>query len=202
MDVKDIIKYRATWFCAAYFLTYVGTEAAISGWLISFMLGDRKATLGVAGLAASGYWIGMTVGRLVLGFVADRLGVRRATALYFLFAIGIEILFAVFSSATISIVLMTMLGFVMGPMFPSGVVVLTRLLPGELHVAAVSFVASLGQVGGAFLPFAIGALIQTLDIGVFRFAILLQTTLAFLVWAAFARLRSFPLPNAAVRVED
>jgi fucose permease len=154
------------------------------------MMVNRNASLYLASLASSGFWIGMAIGRLVLGFGTDRLGVRRATVLYFLCAIGLEILFAVLSSAVVSIGLMTLLGFMLGPLFPSGVVVLTRLLPRELHIAAVSFVASLGQIGGALLPFAIGAVVQSLGIGVFRYAILLQTTLALGVWIAFARLRA------------
>jgi fucose permease len=166
------------------------------------MLRQRHSTTYESGLTASGYWVGMAIGRLSLGFLTDRLGVRRATALYFLCAIGIEVLFATLSSATVSVVLMTALGFVMGPLFPSGVVVLTRLLPAELHVAAVSFVASLGQVGGAFLPFAIGAIVQGLGIGVFRFAILIETVLALLVWITFARLRPDFAPVSAVRIED
>ncbi|KAL6704804.1 hypothetical protein ACN47E_007608 [Coniothyrium glycines] len=189
IDVKAIFKFRATWLCAAFFLTYVGTETAISGWIVSFMLRERQSTVYLAGVAASGYWVGMAIGRLLLGFATDRIGVRRATGLYFVVAIALEILFAAVSSPTVSVVTMTALGFIMGPLFPSGVVVLTRLLPAELHVAAVSFVASLGQVGGAFLPFAIGAVIQTLGIGVFSFAILLQTALSLLVWILFARLR-------------
>jgi fucose permease len=189
IDVKAVFRYRATWFCAAYFLTYVGIETAISGWIVSFMLRSRHSTAYIAGLSSSGYWIGMAVGRLTLGFATDRMGVRRATGLYFVVAIVIDVLFAGLSSPAASVALMTMLGFIMGPMFPSGVVVLTRLLPAELHVAAVSFVASLGQVGAAFSPFAIGAVIQGLGVGVFRFAILAETVLALLVWVAFARLR-------------
>jgi fucose permease len=189
IDVKAVFKYRATWFCAAYFLTYVGIETAISGWIVSFMLRNRHSTDYVAGLSSSGYWIGMAIGRLTLGYATDRMGVRRATGLYFLIAIGIDVLFAVLSSSAASVALMTILGFIMGPMFPSGVVVLTRLLPAELHVAAVSFVASLGQIGAALSPFAIGAVIEGLGIGVFRFAILAETIVALLVWVAFARLR-------------
>jgi fucose permease len=202
IDPKAMFQYTATWLCAAYFLTYVGTETAISGWVVSFMLRSRHSSTYESGLAASGYWIGMAVGRLSLGFLTDRLGVRRATILYSLFAIGIEGLFAILSSAAIAVVLMTLLGFVMGPLFPSGVVVLTSLLPGELHVAAVSFVASLGQVGGAFLPFAIGAVVQGLGIGVFRFAILGEIVLALFVWVAFARLRPALVHISTGRAED
>lgn len=144
----------------------------------------------------------MAIGRLTLGFATDKMGVAHATTLYFLSAVGTEVMFAAFSSAAVSVVLMTLLGFVMGPMFPSGVVVLTRLLPSELHVAAVSFAASLGQVGSASLPFAIGAVVQGLGIGVFRYAILVQTVLALLVWFAFAKLRPLLSPVTSARVED
>jgi fucose permease len=197
-DAKAIYRYRATWLCAAYFLAYVGTETAISGWVVSFMLRNRNATPYLASLSSSGFWIGMAIGRLVLGFGTDRMGVRRATALYFVCAIGLEVLFAILVSSIASVILMTLLGFVMGPLFPSGVVVLTRLLPSELHIAAVSFVASLGQVGGAFLPFAIGAVVQSLGIGVFRYAILLQTILSLAIWFAFAQVRT-AIPSIEAR---
>lgn len=184
-----MLKFPATWWCAAYFLADVGVETAISGWVVSFMLRSRSATPYLAGLSSSGFWAGMAIGRLVLGPLTDRVGVRGATALYFAFAISIEVLFAILPYAIVSVVLMVVLGFLMGPLFPSGVIVLTQLLPKELHVAAVSFVASLGQVGGALLPFGIGAVVEGLGIGVFRYAILVQSILAMLLWVAFARLR-------------
>lgn len=184
-----MLRHPATWCCAAFFLADVGVETAISGWIVSFMLRSRSATPYLAGLSSSGFWAGMAVGRLVLGPLTDRMGVRRATVLYFILAVLTEILFVVLPHAIVSVVLMVILGFLMGPLFPSGVIVLTQLLPKELHVAAVSFVASLGQVGGALLPFGIGAVVEGLGIGVFKYAILVQSVLAMLLWVVFARLR-------------
>lgn len=189
VDHRAILKFPATWWCAAYFLADVGVETAISGWVVSFMLRSRAATPYLAGLSSSGFWAGMAVGRLVLGPLTDRIGVRKATAFYFALAILVETLFAILPYPVISVVLMIVLGFVMGPLFPSGVIVLTQLLPKEYHVAAVSFVASLGQVGGALLPFGIGAVVEGLGIGVFRFAILVQSVLAMILWITFAKLR-------------
>ena len=184
-----MLRHSATWCCAAFFLADVGVETAISGWIVSFMLRSRSATPYLAGLSSSGFWAGMAVGRLVLGPLTDKMGVRRATVLYFILAVLTEILFVVLPHAIVSVVLMVILGFLMGPLFPSGVIVLTQLLPKELHVAAVSFVASLGQVGGALLPFGIGAVVEGLGIGVFEYAILVQSVLAMLLWVVFARLR-------------
>lgn len=187
--LKEMLRHRATWCCAAFFLADVGVETAISGWIVSFMLRSRSATPYLAGLSSSGFWAGMAVGRLALGPLTDRIGVRRATVLYFILAVLTEILFVVLPHAIVSVVLMVTLGFLMGPLFPSGVIVLTQLLPKELHVAAVSFVASLGQVGGALLPFGIGAVVEGMGIGVFKYAILVQSVLAMLLWMVFARLR-------------
>ncbi|KAH7095473.1 major facilitator superfamily domain-containing protein [Paraphoma chrysanthemicola] len=189
-DTRAIFHYLGTWLCAMYFLAYVGTETAISGWVVSFMLRKRSATPYMASLSSSGFWIGMAVGRLLLGFGTDRIGVRRATILYFFCAILLQLLFIAWTSPIVSVIVMILLGFTMGPMFPSGIVVLTRLLPAELHIAAVSFVSSLGQVGGAALPFAIGAVVDKLGIGIFQYAILMQTAAAVVVWLVFARLHS------------
>jgi fucose permease len=187
--LKEMLRHPATWCCAAFFLADVGVETAISGWIVSFMLRSRSATPYLAGLSSSGFWAGMAVGRLALGPLTDRIGVRRATVLYFILAVLTEILFVVLPHTIVSVVLMVILGFLMGPLFPSGVIVLTQLLPKELHVDAVSFVASLGQVGGALLPFGIGAVVEGMGIGVFKYAILVQSVLAMLLWMVFARLR-------------
>lgn len=186
---KQIFRHAATWFAAAYFLTYVGIETAISGWVVSFMMRYRHASVYMASLSSSGFWGGMAVGRLTLGYVTDRIGVRRAATIYLSCAIGLLLLFALISSPNMSIATMSFAGFVMGPLFPSGVVVLSELLPRELHVAAVSFVASVGQIGGAALPFGIGAVVQGLGIGVFRWVILIFACIAICAWVVFSQLK-------------
>jgi fucose permease len=184
-----MFKYLATWFISLYFVAYVGTEAAISGWIIPFMVRHRKATPYLASMTSSGFWGGMAVGRFALGVVTDRLGVGRANIIYFLITIALQMIFTFCRVGTASIVFMSLIGFFMGPMFASGVVILIRLLPAELHIPAVSFTASAGQVGAALLPYGIGALIQGLGIGIFPFAIVILSVLALLSWIPVSRQR-------------
>jgi fucose permease len=194
IDTRAIFKYLATWLIALYFLAYVGTEAAISGWIVPYMIRHRHTTPSLASTASSGFWGGMAAGRFALGVVTDRLGVGRANIIYFLLAIAFQVVFAFVHVPILSIVFMILMGFFMGPMFASGVVILTRLLPAELHVAAVSFTASAGQIGAALLPFGIGASIQGLGVGVFRFAIVTLSLLALLSWIPVSRQRPTLLP--------
>jgi fucose permease len=184
-----MLKYPALYLASLYFLTYCGIETAISGWIVSFTLRYLHASPYLASLSSSGFWIGMASGRLLLGHSTDRIGVRRAATIYLLLAIVLQAAFAFMRAPVEAVVLMTLLGVFMGPLFPSGVVVLTRLLPPDLHVRAVSFIVSLGQVGGAALPFGIGVFVESAGVGVFRWVILLFTILSLIVWIAFSRLR-------------
>ncbi|PVH92737.1 MFS general substrate transporter [Periconia macrospinosa] len=186
---RAMFAHPALWISALYFLTYVGNETAISGWIVSFMTRARHATPYLSNISSSGYWGGMAVGRLVLGPVTDRIGARTGALVYLSCAILLQLLFAFIHSSAVSVVLMTLLGFSMGPLFPSGVVVLTQLLPQEMHVKAVSFVSSLGQVGGAALPFGIGAVVQSLGIGVFSWVLLVFSSVSLGIWCLLAGLQ-------------
>ncbi|KAF2634520.1 MFS general substrate transporter [Massarina eburnea CBS 473.64] len=178
----DILSHPALWISALFFLMYVGNETTISGWIVLFMKNARHATPYLSNISSSGYWAGMAIGRLALGHFTDKIGARKGAAIYLACAIVLQLLFALIRSPIISIVLMTSLGFIMGPLFPSGIVVLTQLLPKELHVKAVSLVSSVGQVGGAALPFGIGAVVDSLGIGVFRWVLLVFSSVSLAIW--------------------
>lgn len=71
---------RVTWLCAMFLLGYVGIEVALGGWIVKFMLEVRKGGDFASGMTATGFWMGITVGRLVLGFITPRLGEKLAIA--------------------------------------------------------------------------------------------------------------------------
>jgi fucose permease len=71
---------RITWLCALFLLGYVGIEVALGGWITTFMLKVRSADSFSSGMAAMGFWLGLTVGRFTLGFLTRWLGVRLAVS--------------------------------------------------------------------------------------------------------------------------
>jgi fucose permease len=77
---------RVTWVCALFLLGYVGVEVALGGWIVKFMLEVRKGGEFASGMTATGFWMGITVGRIVLGFVTPKLGEKLAIAVSPLFA--------------------------------------------------------------------------------------------------------------------
>jgi len=71
---------RVTWLCAIFLLGYVGIEVALGGWIVKFMLEARDGEEFASGMVATGFWLGVTIGRIVLGFVTPRLGEKLAIA--------------------------------------------------------------------------------------------------------------------------
>ncbi|KAH6713474.1 major facilitator superfamily domain-containing protein [Leptodontidium sp. MPI-SDFR-AT-0119] len=182
VSLRLMFNYRATWLVALYFFAYVGIETAISGWMVTFMIRFRHMVPELASMSSSSFWGGMAAGRFTLGAMTDKIGVGRANVLYFLVTIAFQVAFTFIREDMLSVVIVGFIGFFMGPMFASGIVQVTRLLPAELHIAAVSFGASAGQIGAALLPFGIGAFIQRAGISIFPFAILTLSVFTLLSW--------------------
>lgn len=69
---------RVAWLCAIFLLGYVGIEVALGGWIVEFMIQVRHGGAFESGLTATGFWLGLTVGRFVLGFITPRIGEKLA----------------------------------------------------------------------------------------------------------------------------
>ncbi|KAH0008836.1 MFS general substrate transporter, partial [Aureobasidium melanogenum] len=179
---------RITWLCAAFLLCYVGSEVALGGWIVQFMLKVRNGNEFASGMVSVGFWLGITIGRIVLGFITPRIGEKLAVSIYLPIAMGLELLFWLVPSFYVSAVAVSFQGFFLGPMFPAIVVVTTKLLPKHLHVPAVGFAAAFGGSGGAIFPFAIGALAQAKGVQVLQPIILALFAMQLVLWLCLPRI--------------
>jgi fucose permease len=195
---------RITWLCAAFLLCYVGSEVALGGWIVQFMIKVRNGNEFASGMVSVGFWLGITLGRIVLGFITPRIGEKLAvsvslahqytryladrTQIYLPIAMGLELLFWLVPSFYVSAIAVSFQGFFLGPMFPAIIVVMTKLLPKHLHVSAVGFAAACGGSGGAIFPFAIGALAQAKGVQVLQPIILALFGTQLVLWLCLPRI--------------
>ncbi|KAG8532491.1 uncharacterized protein KY384_002368 [Bacidia gigantensis] len=146
---RRAMKQKTTWVAAIFLFAYMGVEVSTGGYIVIFMTQVRHGQPFSSGLTATGFWLGFTVGRVVLGFVTPKIGERLAVVIYLIIAIGLELLFWLVPQFIISAVAIALVGFFIGPFFPAAVLMASRLLPKELHVAAVGFAAAFGGGGAA-----------------------------------------------------
>jgi fucose permease len=115
-----------------------------------------------------GFWLGLTFGRVILGFVTGKVGEKLAIAVYLVVCMGLELCFWLIPNFVASAIFAAWLGFFLGPLFPAAIVVATKLLPRRLHVSAIGFAAAFGGGGAAVLPFAVGAIAQVKGVQVLQ----------------------------------
>ncbi|KAF2212853.1 hypothetical protein CERZMDRAFT_111866 [Cercospora zeae-maydis SCOH1-5] len=185
---RAALKLRVTWTLAIFLLFYVGAEVALSGWVVTFMQRVRGAPGFQSSLTSTGFWLGVTVGRVVLGFVTPRIGERWAIVGYLLAAAGLELVFWLVPQFVVSAIAVALIGFFLGPMFPAAVVVLSKTLPKHLHVGAISFVAALGMGGAAVIPFAVGAIANAVGVRALQPVILAILVVLLGMWLSLPKI--------------
>lgn len=182
VTMSTVLKEPITWLVAVLLLCYVGAEVSLGGWIVTFMLQVRHAKPFLAGLTVTLFWLGLTIGRVTLGFVTGRIGEKLAILIYLALCVGLEILYWLIPSFAASIVFVILLGYFLGPLFPAAVVVASKVLPREYHVSAIGFAAAFGGGGAAVLPFVVGAIAQHKGVEVLQPIVIALFVVIILTW--------------------
>ncbi|KOS22970.1 Bypass of stop codon protein 6 [Escovopsis weberi] len=177
---------------SAFLLLYVGAEVTIGGWLLTFMVDVRKGTSSASSLVASGFWIGLTCGRFTLGWLTGYVGEKPMVAAYLLSAIGLELAFWLDKRFVVSAIMAALVGLSLGMIFPSGIRMMTRVLPPEKHIVSVGFATAFAVSGSAIFPFLVGALAQAYGVNVLQPVILTLFGLQLVLWMSIS-LRKFKI---------
>ena len=151
---------RIVWLGAIFLLFYVGTETSLGSWSYSFLTEERGGAPLLMGWAVSGYWLGLTLGRLTLARVALNLGEKRMIQVCILgVVVGVVLIWLVPLNA-VSAIGLCLTGYCLGPIFPTTIALMSKLVPARILPSAIGFLASLGSMGAALFPWLAGNLAQ------------------------------------------
>jgi len=161
------LKYRFVWLFAFFLLFYAGTEISLGHWSYSFLTESRHENTELAGWLVSGYWLGLTVGRVAIAPLAHKLGSKGIinTCL-----IGVVCGLLIFNSITLSLTSgfgLLLTGFCLGPILPTGFAFLSGMVPAHLLMGSISFIASLSSLGKALFPWLAGNVAEGLGLEMF-----------------------------------
>jgi fucose permease len=173
---------------AAMLAVYVGVELGVGNWAFSYLVQGRGLTQSLAGYAVSGYWLGLTAGRFVISPVAARLAVTTSGLMYACLsgiAAAITLTWLAPSAVTAGATLV-LLGFFLGPVFPTTMSVAQRLTQPRLASTAIGVMNAGSAVGGAALPWLAGAITQGAGITTLFPFMLAMAALQFAAWVPIA----------------
>lgn len=108
------------------------------------------------GSLVSLYWVGLTLGRVVLGYVTGRFGEKLMITIY-LFVIAASILIIWFVQVVeADATMLFFLGAALGPLFPTTISIASKVIPQELFASSVGFLTAFGSGGSALFPWLTG----------------------------------------------
>lgn len=159
------LRMRIIWVATLFLLFYVGVETNAGSWSYSFLTEWRHEGTLFAGWLVSGYWLGLALGRFTQPRIFERFGLGNVTLLQACMAeavVGMLLIWLV-PSGVVAAVGLLLVGYGLGPIYPTIVALMPGLVPPRMVSSAIGFLVSLSIPGIAVFPWIAGILAQ--DIG-------------------------------------
>jgi fucose permease len=177
---------RVTVQLVLWFALYVGVEVATGQWAFTLLTEDRGLGDGFAAAITAGYWIGMTVGRLGLAALGNRIDPERLLWEASLLAVGAGALLWANPIGS-GIVAIPIIGLAFSVMFPLAMGRTPHYLGSERTSRVVGYQFAGSAIGAVTLPALIGVLADTHGIRVAPPAILATMVGMTLLWGTIRR---------------
>lgn len=183
------LRQPQVWLSTVLFFLYVGAETGLGVWTYTLLTESRGVDKTLAGLFAGSYWFTFTVGRILAGAVANRVGSNQLVLGGLVGALLGTGLLIWNPSELANLVAVTIIGLSIAPIFPalmSG----TSVRVGDLHAAnTIGMQMAATGLGTAIIPSLMGVLAQQLSLEIIPVSLLAVYTglLGFYLLAARSR---------------
>jgi fucose permease len=185
--LHSALRDRGVQLGTAMLFVYVGVEIGVGNWGFSYLTQTRALPDSLAGYTISGFWLGLTLGRFLISPIAARAGATTATMIYACLAgISIAIVAAWVSPAVVACVAFGLLGFFLGPVFPTTMAIVPQLTLPRLVPTAIGVMNAGAVIGGSVLPWLAGTLAQNAGMRVLLPFVLALSLAQFAVWRPIA----------------
>jgi fucose permease len=181
------------WLAGLLLLIYTGTEVGFAAWLAVYMIASVQLNPGTAALMVSGFWLALTLGRVIGASLGMRLSPQSllAVSLFGILAATMILTMSV-GNLALTVAGVLLFGLSCGPVFPTLLALVTSTTGGS--GTAASLVLALGNCGGLVIPALLGWLLNSYGPGSTT-ALLLGAALAMLILLAITIRVRAPAPH-------
>jgi fucose permease len=154
--VMHLLARPIIWIIAGVLFLYVGGETGVGAWLFLYLRTAAAAGATIASSGVSLYWLGLIAGRVTGGRIAHRIGARELTILgSTISALALVGLIAIPRWPLVAALMVFLIGFGYGPIFPNMVAVGANRFPSQVG-RMTSIIVGGGAFGAMFVPWLMG----------------------------------------------
>ncbi len=201
----ETLRQPKVWLSVLLFFLYVGAETSLGTWTYTLLTESRGVDVTIAGFFAGSYWFTFTIGRIVAGLVANRIGVNKLVMgglVGALLGAGF-LIWNPFEFA--NVIAVALIGISIAPIFPamtSG----TKTRVGDQYAAnTIGLQMTATGFGTAVIPSLMGVLARRISlevIPVILFAVYGALFAAYFLAARLSKKRTSPAPTPSEQTLD
>ena len=141
------------------FFFYVGSETSVGLWSASYLRSARHVSTANAGLWVSIYYGSITVGRILVGFIVEKIGTRTAVRIgSAISAVGFVCLLIPAAAGVLCPVGLCLIGLGFAPMYPCSMQDTPLHFGRDFSQIAIGYQMGMANIGYTLIPLFIGAI--------------------------------------------
>ena len=167
LGIIDALKIKGVPFLLLGFFAYCAAEATAMGWASTYFVHVKNITEEKAAAFASLFFIGLTSGRFLGGFIMDKLSDRKMILLgTCIAACGVIGLVLPFSNYTIALIAFILIGLGFAPVYPCIIHSTPSNFGAENSGAIIGIQMASAYIGSTFMPPLYGVLGKAIGFGI------------------------------------
>ena len=199
-SLRLALSLGAVWLGMALFFMHTGTSVS-AGQLSSSLLNlGRGVPAEIAGNAAALYWACITIGRLLMGTIVDRVGSSRLLRFCTAGTVLGAVLLWFAPLPLVSFLGVAMMGLTLAPVYPTSVSRTPALVGPSLSAHAIGIQVAAGSLGSAALPGVLSGVADWGGAGLIAPGLVVLALLQFAAHEALVRYGAHKTVPVAVRV--
>ncbi|WP_395735446.1 MFS transporter [Prosthecobacter sp.] len=186
VSMLGALQHAGVWAHVLLFFIYTGLEVTVGQWSFTVMTEARGMNKEAAGMWVTIYWASLATGRVVFGFIVERLGIDRLLRLSMLAALIGTGLFT--ANLPFSVGALALVGLGLASIYPCLMTRTPQRLGKARAAHAIGFQVSAAMIGAALFPSVCGWLAQSRGLEAVTLATVAMSAALLLIHEALLRL--------------
>lgn len=181
LSIKDVFKLKGTKNIFIAFFCYCALETTAGLWASSYLVFYKCVPTEIAAKFASLFYIGITIGRFLSGFVSEKIGDKKMVRVgQSIIVLGIILMF-IPTTSFISLMALIIIGFGCAPIYPSIIHSTPTNFGSENSHSIMGIQMASAYVGTTCMPTLFGLISEVVGIKAYPFYLILFVLLMFLM---------------------
>ncbi len=162
--MSETMRQPRVWMSALLFFLYVGAEGALGTWIYTLLTESRGIDPTLAGFWAGSYWATFTVGRVIAGLFANRIGTNKLVIGGLIGALIGAVLLVWNPSEAVNLLAVAIIGFCIAPIFPAMMSGTSKRVGEHFAANTIGMQMTATGLGTAVIPGVMGVVAKQVSL--------------------------------------